>query len=50
MAFNRHKESIKPDLETPSDREILDAILEAGDILFETFRSLIMAPMIGSRQ
>src|ERR1700722_10666657 len=37
MAFNRHKESIALDLKTPYDREILDAILEAGDILVENF-------------
>jgi len=50
MAFNRDKESITLDLEISSDREILDAILEAGDLLVENLRPLIIAPMIGPRQ
>src|SRR5580692_4070179 len=42
MAFNRHKESIALDLKTPYDREILDAILESGDVLVENFRPGVM--------
>jgi CoA:oxalate CoA-transferase len=42
MAFNRHKESIALDLKTPYDREILNAILESGDVLVENFRPGVM--------
>ena len=42
MAFNRHKESIALDLKIPYDREILDALLESGDILVENFRPGVM--------
>jgi len=42
MAFNRHKESIALDLKSPYDREILDSILAAGDVLVENFRPGVM--------
>ncbi|MBV8684744.1 MAG: CoA transferase [Caulobacteraceae bacterium] len=42
MAFNRHKESIALDLKTPYDREILESLLAAGDVLVENFRPGVM--------
>ncbi len=42
MAFNRKKESIALDLKSPYDREILDSILAASDVLVENFRPGVM--------
>ena len=39
LAFNRNKRSIVADLKTPQGQEVLERLLERGDVLVQAFRS-----------